>query len=134
MHNRKIYAICETLMIIDAKYIVFLEEMLVELAECKLEVCLVPSKIPESAADGAMIRIVTSINPSWYSELASMYPKVNQRKRKKPQTSIRRDSIISAIACMIKNKKSNSKYACFLLAVAEYRLETVLYEMSDAPF
>lgn len=105
MFNRTVYAICEALMIIDAKYIIFLEEMLFDLAECKLEVCLVPSKIPECARDGRMIRVVTSINPSWYSELAFQYPKANQRQRKKPQTSMKRDDVIYTIECMIKNKK-----------------------------
>jgi len=110
--------------------------MLAELAECRLEVCLVPSKIPECASDGGMIRAVCSINPIWYSELASQHPKANQRVRKKPQTSIRRGSVISTIKCMIKNKKSKSKYAEFLLDVAKSRHEAIEYEISssEVPF
>lgn len=49
------------------------ESMLHDLADCGLEVGLIPA--PEQRHQGHYIRVVWSKNPSWYSDLCAMYPR-----------------------------------------------------------
>jgi hypothetical protein len=45
-----------------------------ELESEQLEVVLVPSKHPEIAEKGGMIRAVSSENPKWYRDFCELYP------------------------------------------------------------
>ena len=44
--------------------------MLTELESNRLEVILVPSRLPECAADGGKIRVAVSQNVEWYEDYA----------------------------------------------------------------
>jgi len=102
-----------------------LDEMYYELSSERLEVCLIPSRDPEVAAYGGMIRAVTSRNPAWYRSLCNDYPctRAKKRKGKKDYTKIKRRDILKILERMIRNKKSNSIYAEQMLDVAKDRKE-----------
>ncbi len=98
-----------------------LDDMLMDLSTNHLEVCLVPSKIPECADDGGMIRTVTSQNPPWYQDLCKIYPctRTKQRTDRKDYTKINRQNIMFVLEKMIKNKRSKSIYCKDLLNYAK---------------
>lgn len=110
---------------VPEKLIPILDEMLMELTENRLEVCLIPSKKPETAADGGMIRAVCSKNPDWYRDLCLRYPCNRSKKRnvRKDHTRIKRACILGLLERMIKNRKTRSMYAEDLLEVAEQRYQ-----------
>lgn len=108
---------------INSQLIPYFNEMLMELYECKLEVCLIPSEIESVRKDGGMIRVAYSKNPEWYSELCSLYIR-KSNKKKKFRTIIKRKNIINILINIIKNKYSNSKYAEYLFNIAKDRKKT----------
>ena len=110
----------------------YIEEMLLDLSEEYLDVCLIPSRVESVAKDGGMIRVVCNRNPLWYRQLCSHFPKTRQRRRKKPQTSIRKEDIVAVAYNLLKNGHSKSKYASFIVDEAQRRLE--LMESKLIPF
>ena len=56
----------------------------------RLDVILVPSRRPEEAKRGAMIRCVICPNPDWYSRLCTAH----QKRRTKPRRSSKPDTRI----------------------------------------
>lgn len=111
---------------INDNLIPVLDEMLYELSEQRLEVCLIPSQKPEIADNGGMIRAVTGQNPLWYKELCEAYPctRIKKRNPRRDGTRIKRPDTLNILKWMIKNKKSRSLYAPFIKDVAEGRLES----------
>ena len=71
-----------------------------ELQSRRLSVELAPSRIAEVAAAGGKIRVVTERNPRWYRDFCAVYPKARTRprRRKKPDTMIRRGLTLQALA------------------------------------
>lgn len=49
------------------------ERMLAELESSRLEVVLIPSKVPDCAMRGGMIRAVQEANPEWYQDFCSQF-------------------------------------------------------------
>ncbi|MFA7287379.1 MAG: hypothetical protein WC055_00720 [Melioribacteraceae bacterium] len=97
--------------------------MIDEFSENYLDVVLIPSKDHNTAMDGGMIRVAQNRNPEWYRNLCSNHPKKKQRTRKKPQTSIKKEDIISIIRNLIKTGDSKSKYVYFILDEINTRFE-----------
>lgn len=114
-------------MIIPDNLIIFLDEMLYELYENRLESELIPSEHPECAADGGKIRVAISQNVEWYQELCRLNPctRTKSRGARKDWSKIKRQNVIELLENMVKNKKSESMYAEFLLDVAQSRKETI---------
>ncbi len=112
---------------IPGNLIIFLDEMLYELYENRLEVCLIPSEDQACADDGGMIRVPISQNVEWYQELCKLHPRtyVRHTQIRKIRTKLKRRNIIMVLEGMIKNKKSRSEHAPFLLGVAQSRKETI---------
>lgn len=112
---------------IDSQLVPFLEEMLYEFQDSRLEVCLVPSNDPETAADGGKTRACTGQNPLWYQRMCKEFPPVNWKQyrpgRKKQRTIVKRRDTINNIRCLIKNLRSSSKYAPYIVDEAQHRLE-----------
>lgn len=108
---------------INEDLIPLIDEMLMELSTEKLEVCLVPGNVSEAVDDGKMIRVAVSQNPKWYRDLCESYPCTRYKKRsdRKDYTKIKRQGVILVLENMIKNKKSKSMYAQFLLDYAKDR-------------
>lgn len=65
-------------------------DLLDELTMLRLDVVLVPSRRPEEAKRGAMIRCVMCPSPDWYSRLCTAHLK----RRKKPRRSMKPDTRI----------------------------------------
>lgn len=120
---------------IEDKYIFALQDMLDELLECKLEVCLVPQTDNYENDDGKMLRVAYNKNPKWYIELCQTREKpeyrfdtkrekyIKRKMRKNPQSNIKRGDIIKVIIHMIEKQKSRSKYAETILEHARDRSE-----------
>lgn len=70
-----------------------------ELERRQLRVELAPSRVPEVAARGGMIRVVVERNPRWYRDFCAAYPKNRRRPRRKnkPDTKIRRGLTLRAL-------------------------------------
>ena len=102
-----------------------------EVSEQRLEVCLVPGNRPEVVEDGRMIRAAYSVNPDWYQELCESYPCTRRKKRnaRKDWTKVKRAYTIKVLNRMIRNQKSTSVYAEYLLDVAKSR-----HERFDTPW
>jgi len=102
-----------------------LDEMHYELSSYRLEVCLIPGKNAEVAADGRMIRVACGTNVSWYRELCGLYPCTRGKKRsaRKDYTKIKRKYIELVLERMVRNKSTESKYGEDLLAFAEDRFK-----------
>lgn len=112
----------------------YLEMMLFDFQQERLEVCLVPNKDGEKENDGRHIRATYSKNIFWYRELCALYPDSRQRgaKKKKPRTIIKRKNIEEVLNTLIEKQKSTSKYAPFILNVAENYKR--IFEDQDVPF
>jgi len=105
-------------LIIQDDLISFLDEMLLELYENRLDVCLIPY-----GEDGKCYRVAHSQNPVWYQELCSLYP--DNRPPRKPRTIIKRQHIIKVLGVMINKKRSRSIYADFLTNIAKDRFKSM---------
>jgi hypothetical protein len=90
--------------------------MLMELEANKLEVILVPSRVPECAADGGKIRVAVSQNVGWYRRLCSDYPVPSSRKKKR--TTVKRREVIRVLVRLASGKETKSKYKDYLEEVA----------------
>ncbi len=95
------------------------EFMYYELLNEKLEVCLIPSLIPEIAADGGCRRAVVQANPQWYRDLCGMYPRDGSTNRKNPRTIVKRQYTLKVLFRLKNGYNSRSKYAPYLRDIAE---------------
>ncbi len=128
---------------IPKRIIPHLEEMLADLQNNYLEVCLVPDRDTERYENnGCQIRTTSTQNVQWYRELCKMHPKpeykkgkngklIRRRFRKKQETNLKKMDVVRIIKRMIKNKKSKSQDAPYLLEVAEQYMETYLQNEKD---
>lgn len=111
------------MILVDEKYIPLLDEMLYELYENRLEVCLVPGTHSD---DDRMIRAAVSNNTDWYQQLCKDNPSTRKRRNRAFDTKIRRRNVELLLTRMIKNKQSSSVYAEYLIDIAKDRFD--LYE------
>lgn len=109
---------------VKTELVPILEEILFEFQTSKPEICLIPSKNESCAKDGGMIRVATISNPQWYRRMCSCFPRSGSGGRKKnPRTIVKRKGTEKNIKLLIKNLKSSSKYAPYIISEAQYRLE-----------
>jgi hypothetical protein len=99
----------------------YLEDMLGELESGWLEVVLTPSRFQECAERGGKIRVVQNQNAEWYKNLCNKFTSQRGRKRRLHDTSLKRRNVIQILRTLIKNNKSNSYLAPYLLEEAEAR-------------
>lgn len=85
-------------------------ELLDELHMLKLEVILTPSKRPEEAMRGGMVRTVVCHNPGWYSRLCTAHQKNRKKPRRsaKPDTRIVRRDVIRLLERVLSLKPAKS--------------------------
>lgn len=94
-------------------------EMLDELYQYNLEVCLVPSRYKEYAIRGAKIRSVINCNPAWYKKLCDKYQSSRIRRSIKSDTRIRRQNIINILERVAGGLNSSSYYLNDLIKIAK---------------
>lgn len=109
---------------VDEELIPYIGDMLTELWECQLNVCLIPSTDEQTKEDGGMIRVAISKNPEWYSELCSSHIR-KSKKKKKFRTIIKRRNILEILEHMINSGFTKSKYGQYLLSIAENKKQTL---------
>jgi len=100
-----------------------LDEMLFELQTNELQVCLVPGDNLDAVKDGKMVRAAVGTNPGWCQELCLLNPctRIKSRTTRKDHTKVKRQYIIKVLEIMIKNQRSRSAYAEYLLGIAADR-------------
>jgi hypothetical protein len=113
---------------VNTELIPFLEEMMYEFMDQKLEVCLIPPKEQEWEDRGTMHRVATSVNPEWYQKMCAEFPRPVQpsqpvEKGIKKRTIVKRRDTVKLFERLLKYLKSKSKYAPYLIDEAQRRLE-----------
>lgn len=109
---------------VPSELVPYLDMMIQDLEENRLEVCLVPNKDDGKAQDGRMLRAVCGTSPKWYSDLCSLYPREEKRPKKKPRTIIKRWNVLRVLRVMRDRMETCSKYADYLIKVAEEYQDT----------
>lgn len=109
---------------INTELIPFLEEMMYEFIDQRLEVV----KIRSQTHEGSFNRAVSGINPEWYQRMCADFPRPIQpsqprEKRIKKRTIVKRKDTIKLFNRLIKFCKSKSKYAPYLVDEAQRRLD-----------
>ncbi|OPZ65972.1 MAG: hypothetical protein BWY85_00139 [Firmicutes bacterium ADurb.Bin506] len=94
--------------------------MLADLSSNVLQVCLVPSRVPEVAARCGMIRAVISRNPLWYRKLCARYSSRRRRRSCKPDTRIKRANVLAVLERLSRGLPSRSPYVSDLLDLSQY--------------
>jgi len=92
--------------------------MLLDFEREYYEVCLLLNR----NQDG-MIRAASNRNPEWYRKICAAFPKRKQKRRKKPQTSIKKEDVINVMNTIIRKGYSGSKYTPYILDEARRRME-----------
>ncbi len=94
--------------------------MLAELEAHQLHVCLAPLN-PKMRGynEGGCKRVLTDRNPNWYRDFCGRHASSRGIRRGKFDTRIRRQSTLSVLSRIAAGKKSWSKYAEELLAIAQ---------------
>lgn len=85
-----------------------------DLIENRLEVVLVPSRDPDCAMRGGMIRAVQSANPRWYSRFCERYASSRFRQRRKFDTKIKRRETLNALEDL-KRGRNGTEYSARLI-------------------
>ncbi len=89
-----------------------LQQMLDELESHRLEVQLVPlNPRLRNYNEGGCKRVVASRNPRWYATLCSRHLSSRKRNHRKPDTKIKRRSILRILRRLCDERPSVSKYA-----------------------
>ncbi len=117
---------------IDENILLYLNMMLGELEQQKLEVVLLPAPDPQHQSH--MIRAKENTNPEWYQILCSNYPR-NRRSRTDKYTDsyIKRDRIIKCLNRLLKNKVTKKfLYEIDLVEIARERMEEDVAEYKNA--
>lgn len=68
-----------------------------ELEQSCLEVILIPSRFPEVAESGGMIRVAISKNTCWYRQFCADFSSGRRRQRKNHDTLIKRRHVLRAL-------------------------------------
>lgn len=89
-------------------------ELLIELTGLRLDVALIPSQDPECAMRGGKIRAVQEANADWYREFCSRHPSSRRRRKKAPDTRIRREHTLAALERIIAGADKGTQYAARL--------------------
>lgn len=106
-------------------------DMLVELESMQLEVTL--RKAPIQNHSGHKIRAAQMSNCDWYRKYCAMYvsrpeDNINARRRRKPQTIIRRRVVIRSLELIVAGKPTrNGRLRDFIIT----ELENELNELED---
>jgi len=87
-----------------------LRAMLAELLNSQLEVTLAPSKRPEEAARGGMIRVILDQNAPWYRRFCAAHVSHRKDAGAKFKTRIKRQDTIEAIERMLKSHRASGFY------------------------
>ena len=103
------------------------KELLADLLDSRLEVVLIPSRDPECAMRGGMIRAVQERNAQWYREFCEQYPSHRRWQNRKGRTRIKRRDTIRGLNELIAGK-CNSIYAQRLKEVIETVIANEAYE------
>jgi hypothetical protein len=98
------------------------QKMLMELESSRLEVVLIPSKFPDCAMRGGMIRAVQESNTRWYRDFCSQYTcrRKKLRRKRKHDTMIKREWTIKGLGELIRGRCETS-YAHRLADFIEHR-------------
>jgi hypothetical protein len=104
----------------------FIQDMTLDFSDEFHAVCVVPNKDEAKEQDGRHLRAATNRNPEWYRKICTAFPKRKQRRRKKPQTSIKKEDVLCVMQTLIHRGWSKSKYAPFILDEAQRRSEIEL--------
>ncbi len=89
-----------------------LQQMFDELESQRLEVQLVPlNPRLRNYNEGGCKRVVVSKSPRWYSALCGRHLSCRKRNHRKPDTKIKRRSILRILKRLCDGKPSISKYA-----------------------
>jgi hypothetical protein len=102
-----------------------------ELLESRLEVALVPSRDPQTAARGGRIRVAVQQNPEWYRELCAGHPSNRRGKRALFQTRIKRQLTLKALALIAQGKPAGvyaERLRVVICAEADRQAERFAYE------
>ena len=84
-----------------------------ELESHELQVGLAPLRWPMN--EGGMRRVVLDQNPKWYRILCSRH--LSSRPRSKPDTIIKRRSVLSILNQLLHHGYSRSKYAAEIISL-----------------
>lgn len=106
------------------------EFMYYDLLSNKPDVYLTPSV----KLDYGCIRNVATINPKWYSEFCASYPRIENRKKNKPRTIIKRIEILRKLSRLKDGKPVKSKYLDHLKDIAEGIREAMDVSDEDMAF
>ena len=103
-----------------------------ELETSWLEVVLIPSRDPEMAARGGMIRVAVSQNACWYQSFCRdhLSGRKKPRRRMKPDTLIRRRHTLRALR-EIESGRAATIYAQRLLPYIENYYRRVLLPIEE---
>lgn len=107
-------------MIVPEHLIPFLKEMIREMNTQKLHVSLVPCS-SYRRDNGCGVRSVDSQNVEWYQIFCKLNPRKTGNKPDNSRSFINRNCVILVLQWMVKNKKSRSRYAEYLLEVAQMK-------------
>jgi hypothetical protein len=103
-------------------------ELLADLQCSRLEVVLIPSRDPDCAMRGGMIRAVQEQNADWYRKFCGLYETTGKKRwrRAKFQTKIKRRETIYGLEQLIEGK-CESQYAdrlkMFIVRQQEEKIE-----------
>lgn len=100
---------------IPRKQRIALRGMLAELTSHRLEVILAPSKLPDRAERGDMIRVTLDRNADWYRRMCDDHPSTRKRKNRAPDTMIKRQHTIRALEDMIRTGYADAPYEHLIL-------------------
>jgi len=95
-----------------------IELMLNELEAYPLVTILAPSRRSDRR-DHDMIRVNMSVPPRWYRQLCGRHVSSRQVRRGRFDTRIKRANVLSTLRVLAAGRKTTSKYAPELLAIAK---------------
>lgn len=100
-------------------------QMLDELESSRLEVQLVPLNPKlRNYNEGGMKRVASSKNALWYRQFCGRHLSSRKRNHRKPDTKIKRASIIRILRRLCDGKPSTSKYSAELQKIGARFLVT----------
>lgn len=79
-------------------------ELLTDLLASRLEVILIPSRDPDCAMRGGMIRAAQERNADWYREFCREFPSNRKWQNKKGRTKIKRRETIRGLKELISGR------------------------------
>lgn len=102
-------------------------ELLTDLRSSRLEVVLIPSRDPDCAMRGGMIRAVQEQNADWYRQFCKQSPSNRKWQNKKGRTKIKRAQVERGLKELIAGR-CKSQYAdrlrAFIVRQQEEEIES----------